>query len=136
MTAEVRRRAASLTGYDADLAAFVSTAMRGYARALRGVGQEPPDGYDELRAALEVLAAGSGQPLARLGRSQEDPGVGGTSSGIGRLALSYAEAAQLAGLGERTLRRHVASGRLPAFRIGRRVLIDPTDLHDFIRGAP
>jgi excisionase family DNA binding protein len=50
--------------------------------------------------------------------------------------LGYRRAAAYCGLGERTLRRAVAAGRLPACRVGRRVLLAHADLDRFVRGEP
>lgn len=42
--------------------------------------------------------------------------------------IPLADAAEEVGLSSRTLRRYVAERRLPAYRVGRRIMIDPSDL--------
>jgi excisionase family DNA binding protein len=49
-----------------------------------------------------------------------------------RLLLSYEEAAQRLGIGERTLRGLVYAGRLPAVRLGARRLLAQADIDAFV----
>jgi excisionase family DNA binding protein len=49
--------------------------------------------------------------------------------------LTRAETAEIARLSLQTLDRLAKSGRLPAVRIGRRVLFDPADIADFIAAS-
>ena len=49
-----------------------------------------------------------------------------------RVAYSIEEAASLLGLSARTVRRLVWSGELHALRSGRRVLIEPSAITDFL----
>lgn len=46
--------------------------------------------------------------------------------------LNVRQAAELLGVGERTLVRLLASGELPRVKIGRRTLIDPQDLRGYV----
>ena len=52
------------------------------------------------------------------------------------LYLGLDEAAELVGLSRRTLQRWVAAGELPVRRVGRRVLVRPSDLAERIEGRP
>lgn len=52
----------------------------------------------------------------------------------GKLFVGLDEAAKLVNLSRRTLERWIASGELPVRRIGRRVLVKPSDLADRIEG--
>jgi len=49
-----------------------------------------------------------------------------------RILLAYPEAARRLGIGHRTLRGLVYSGRLPAVRVGARRLIAAADLDAFV----
>lgn len=44
---------------------------------------------------------------------------------------SVAEAAEFLGVSERTVRRCIDRGELPAYRVGRQVRIDPADLRSY-----
>lgn len=51
-------------------------------------------------------------------------------------ALTVAEAQHKARVTERTIRRWIAQGLLPAYRVGpRRILINSADLDALVRGA-
>lgn len=50
-----------------------------------------------------------------------------------RTALSVAQAARSCGLSERTLRTYIATGHLRVARVGRRVLVRPERLDEFLR---
>ena len=52
--------------------------------------------------------------------------------------LSVGQTADLLGLSKSTVQRHIASGRIPALRLGRRVLIPTRVLEDLLAlaGAP
>lgn len=124
-----------LASFEPGLAAVIATAMRGYGRALDQEGRAVPAGFQETQAALEVLAARSGQLLVRGGAVLDAGRAVSSSTCPGqRLALSMADAAALTGLGERTIRRYIADGKLPAQRLGGRVLIDPNDLANLVSG--
>lgn len=48
-----------------------------------------------------------------------------------RRLLTGAELAELLGISGRTLRRHVASGAIPAIRLGRLLRFDPIQIESF-----
>jgi excisionase family DNA binding protein len=52
------------------------------------------------------------------------------------MAISYSVrvAAEQCGLSERTLHSAIKQGRLKVMRVGRRVLITPTALNDYLNG--
>jgi len=50
-------------------------------------------------------------------------------------ALGLKEAAASIGLSHWTLRKYVAQGELRAIRVGRRILIEPTELVRFLKGV-
>ena len=52
------------------------------------------------------------------------------------LYVGLDEAARLVGLSRRTLQRWTAAGRLPVHRVGRRVLVAPSDLVPLVEGRP
>lgn len=55
----------------------------------------------------------------------------------GRRWVSQTEAAEYLGITDRTLRRMIAAGRLPAYRLGPRLLrIDVADLDALMRPVP
>lgn len=47
--------------------------------------------------------------------------------------LTEAQAAEILGIVEGTLRRWIQERRLPYFRVGKRVWIDPKDVEDFLQ---
>lgn len=97
-------------------------------RYLRQQGRRLPGSLRE--EIVHVSAAPRGQD-----RSQRDVAAQpGDGESVTPLLISYAEAAERLGVGERTLRREVASGRLAVRRIGRRRLIDPDDLAAYVAG--
>ena len=49
---------------------------------------------------------------------------------------SLAEAANRTGISTRTLRRHIASGRLTAYRCGRLIRLDPDDVDRMMIRVP
>jgi excisionase family DNA binding protein len=53
----------------------------------------------------------------------------------GRLTLTVPEAAEALGVSQRHLHNCIASGLLPARRLGRRVLIPVEALNEWLRGA-
>jgi excisionase family DNA binding protein len=53
-----------------------------------------------------------------------------------RVSLSVVEAAEAAGIGATLLRKEIASGRLVARRVGKRVLIAVEDLRMWLDNAP
>lgn len=50
------------------------------------------------------------------------------------ICLSVKTAASESGLSERTIHAAIKDGRLQAMRVGRRVLISPKELEDFLHG--
>lgn len=52
------------------------------------------------------------------------------------LAVSVKEAASIIGLGQTKTWQHIASGALPARKVGGRTLVLVKDLHDFLEAAP
>ena len=55
-------------------------------------------------------------------------GVGNHRPGLGRRYLRIQEAAVVLGLSERTVRRHVKSGRFASVRVGNILLIPATEI--------
>ena len=49
------------------------------------------------------------------------------------LAVSVAEAARAIGVSTHTLRRHIRAGKIPAVRVGRRILIRTQTVADLLR---
>jgi excisionase family DNA binding protein len=49
--------------------------------------------------------------------------------------LTVAEVAGRLRLNEQTVRNHIDAGKLPAFRIGRRVRVARSDLHRFVQSG-
>jgi hypothetical protein len=52
------------------------------------------------------------------------------------MAYDYADAAEMAGMGQSMIREAVESGLLPARKHGRRVIILAVDLQEFLRKLP
>ncbi|WP_263376514.1 helix-turn-helix domain-containing protein [Granulicella aggregans] len=52
------------------------------------------------------------------------------------ISFSVRVAAAESGLSERTIHAAIKSGRLEAMRVGRRVLITPGALEDYLQGKP
>ncbi|WP_236745395.1 helix-turn-helix domain-containing protein [Rhodococcus sp. BS-15] len=52
---------------------------------------------------------------------------------VRRELITQASAAQELGCSVRTIRRYIASGQIPAVRLGREIRIDPVDLDAFLR---
>jgi excisionase family DNA binding protein len=52
-----------------------------------------------------------------------------------RLAMGLKEAGAAIGLSPWTIRKYVAEGKIAAIRIGRRVLIEPSELRRFVKAA-
>jgi len=52
-----------------------------------------------------------------------------------RLAVGINEAARVIGLSPWTIRKYIANGKIAAIRIGRRVLIEPSELLRLIEDA-
>lgn len=118
MTAQRYEAALALLG--PDLARCVATALAGYRDALLSAQLPvPPEMVRLLR--LAKVAARSGQRTTPLEGNPDDDLVIA-------YALSYRQAATVAGVSERTIRRRVRAGALPAHRLGRRVVITAPDL--------
>jgi excisionase family DNA binding protein len=49
-----------------------------------------------------------------------------------QLALGLQEAAEAVGLSQWTLRKYVREGKIAAIRLGRRVLVEPSELHRLV----
>lgn len=108
--------AAAALALEPGLAELVEVALSGLRRALdRTPGATVPVELDEL--AAELRAARSCQSHPR--------GVDGAQSPV---MVNYKTAAKVLGVSERTVHRLVASGALPATRLGRRVLFDAAQL--------
>lgn len=110
------------------LAGHVATALRAHRNWLRGMGILAPEGLAELETVCvsRARAGQVGTPLADLWRVADDRVV------AARL-LTYADCADALALSERTVKRLVAKGELPAVRIGpgtSRVRV--TDLDAFV----
>jgi excisionase family DNA binding protein len=88
-------------------------------RELRRSGTYPPRRFDEL---VDALAARNGQERTPLGDPAQLPEPE---------CVDYREGARRLGVSERTMRRLVAAGELPAVRAGRRVLLRTADLREF-----
>lgn len=54
---------------------------------------------------------------------------------MNQLTLGLREAAELTGLSHWTLRQYIRQGRLPAVRIGRRVLLEPEALQRLVEAG-
>jgi len=52
------------------------------------------------------------------------------------ICFSVKTAAEEVGLSERTIHAAIKDGRLQVMRVGRRVLISPKELEDFLRRKP
>lgn len=60
-----------------------------------------------------------------------------TSAAAMRRRMSIAEAAQHLSVSTKTIRRMIADGRLPAYRVGAQLIrIDPADLDRLLRRIP
>jgi excisionase family DNA binding protein len=53
-----------------------------------------------------------------------------------RFLLNVAETAAKLHVSEKTIRRLIAKGALPALRVGGAVRVDPLELEDFLHGEP
>jgi excisionase family DNA binding protein len=95
--------------------------LTGYRKALVSTGRTVPQGVDDLLAAA-LRTVRSGQTLAPDHRGHHD----------GRVYLTLPEAADLVRVSPRTLRRRIADGDLAVRRVGRRVLVERSDLLDFV----
>ncbi len=108
-----------LAGLDAELAAHVATALLRYKRWLHDINRPQPDGFAELlKSSIRVAKSGQSHPVDAATRQRVR---------MARL-LSPADAAAVLGISERTLRRRVADGTLPARHVGRLVRFDPHDI--------
>ena len=111
---------------DRFLAGHVLNALRRYEPVLDVYEVDVP-GFGDL-ASLVAQVARSGQ-LRPLDGSRCD---GRPSYGY---LLPARDAAALLGVSERTLRRRVTSGSVPAVRVGRRRLFDPIEMLEAVAGA-
>lgn len=53
-----------------------------------------------------------------------------------RIAVEVPEAAALVGLSESTVRREINAGKLPAHRLGRKILVRVVDLDAWVAALP
>jgi excisionase family DNA binding protein len=113
----------------------LATAVRNHRRRLRRDGLAEPGLLAELEAICTFAAqCGTWRPeLARL----EAPGhaaVMDAARPVERMLFTYRQAAETLEIGERTVRKLVREGRLPAVRIGGAVRIRRTDLDAYVAG--
>jgi excisionase family DNA binding protein len=59
-----------------------------------------------------------------------------TQDNAAPIAVSVERAAELTSLGTSTIRKAVATGELPASRVGDRIVIAPADLREWIHSKP
>lgn len=115
-------------GLDEVLTAHLRRSVMDHRRWCRANGVPFPVGLDELVA---VLADQGG-----LGRPQFDLFGDDSDSGHMVLALEYAETAARLHVSERTVRRLVAAGALPAVDIGGCKRVRTSDLAAYVEGLP
>lgn len=107
----------AVAGLDRDLATHLSVAARGYARALIAAGRSVPSSLLEVADDLDEFVATSGQLAKRSTCTREDGVV-----------LTISEAAAIARISPRSVRRRLADGSLAHWRAGRQVRIKLDDL--------
>jgi excisionase family DNA binding protein len=91
-----------------------------------------PATLDEIRELLQTELAAALNRNCRCGNSQTS-----ASQIIGKkLFLSVKEAAVESGLGTSTIRLYIRKGQLCANKVGRRTIINRTDLENFLRRKP
>lgn len=111
-----------IVALDPRLRRYLLAALLAGRRELRRNGIHSPEGFDRLAAAL---AAPNGHQRPQPPVPDNDPDS---------VLMNYQRAAGHLGVSDRTVRRLVANGHLPAVRIGRRVLIRAADV-DLFAGA-
>lgn len=117
--------------YASTLAAHLATAITVHRRSLVDQEYPMPPGLDVLLGQLRTYAARSGQPSTPL-PARDD------SRDMDPALLDYPAVSRRLGVSERTVRRLVAAGALPAVRVGNAVRLHPDDLTTWIddqRGA-
>lgn len=115
-----RRLVLALVGLDRDLAAVLSVAARGYARAATAVGRSVPPSLLAVAKDLDEFVAISGQLPHGSSCQRED--------GCTPMVLTISEAAAMARISPRSVRRRLADGSLRHWRAGRQVRINLDDL--------
>jgi excisionase family DNA binding protein len=107
-----------------ELIGHLGAAVLAHCHQLRRSGLSVPVDLARLRDELH-RAASSGpdsSPVADLAPAAD------------RLTVSVVEAASCLGVSPGTVRRMAADGRLPVFRVGRRVLVPTAALAELVRG--
>jgi excisionase family DNA binding protein len=101
---------------DHDDAAHLLAAVRAY----RGLASEAPAGLARLENVLAHQVAGdrNGQQAIGVATAPESVALAGYVPNVNGSLLTVAEAAGWARLSERTVRRRIADGDLPAVRLG------------------
>lgn len=113
-----------LTG---DTAGHLAVAVRRHREVLAHLDRAVPPELEQLEACLAGVARGSLEPS-----STGVPPECGRVPLMSREWLSVAEAAQVAGLSESSIRRAFASG-LPSSKVGRSRRVHRRDLAEFLR---
>jgi hypothetical protein len=106
--------------------AHLVAAIRRYCDYRAGSGEAVPDGLAELEQALMSAPGRQEAPAAAI--VELSPNV----DGVPPLAYTIPEAAQAAGVGERTMERLVADGAVRSKLIGRRRIVPVDGLRDFL----
>jgi excisionase family DNA binding protein len=110
-------------------------------RAYRAHFSEAPPGLARLENVLrrEVEGDRNGQQVTGRAAASDFVAPAGYGQNMNGALLTVAEAARWARVSEKTVRRRIAAGELPAVRIGARkgspIRIDPAELEDFLHGA-
>lgn len=96
----------------AEVAGHLCIALQQHVRWARGTGLGLPEGLKDLEVALATRArrGQQGTPLEDLWSVRH-------AAQVSPKLLSYAAAAQILGVGERTVKRLVAAGDLPVVRV-------------------
>jgi excisionase family DNA binding protein len=108
--------------------AHLGAALAAHCRALRRDGLPVPP---EIAALRDAFSAYSGQARPPLAPDDDD-----ADAVVMPLMLSTSKAAAVCGLSERTVRRLIASGRLPAVAVGSSRRIRAADLDRFVAELP
>jgi excisionase family DNA binding protein len=111
-------------------------------RAYRGNVSNAPAGLARLENVLrrEVEGDMNGQQATGTDATSELAAPAGYGQDVKGALLTVAEVARLARVSERTVRRRIASGELPAIKVGTTprapVRIDPAELAAFVASHP
>ena len=100
---------------------------------VKGVMVPPEPIFDGRRARIARQPPAEDEALQRdrSPRTRREP-----SPAPFRLALGVQEAARIVGVSHSAISREIAAGRLKAKRYGRRVLILPRDLREWLKSLP